>query len=232
MKGSSQGQVIARILKKLPTRLSAEVGKVVVSYSNLEYQFQAIVATILQLQKPEARLALSQPPVFESLDVVQDLLALRALYAEFDFVSFRVRLVTINTLRNNISHGIWLRHPDTKEIFLRLTKGQWDKQQSFAPPVRRIVFPQSIPMGHKECAKVTAMIADAIKGATRLGALVDAMRKASPDRFRERSPLVDPLARRIPPKPRGLRVASAERPSTKMKREALIAAALAKKDVK
>lgn len=201
MKVSAESTVVAKVLKRLPTRLSCEVGKVVVAYSNLEHQFTAIIATILQLHKPEARLVLQSPPVFESLDTVQDLLALKALYTDLDFVTLRAELKELNALRNSIAHGIWLRHPTTKQVYLRLTRGQWKKRQAFDPPVRRVVFPESIPMGPKECAKITKRIDAAIRTVNLLGRAVDRMRETSPDRFRQRAPLVDPLARRTPPKP-------------------------------
>jgi hypothetical protein len=203
MKVSNQSVIEAKVLHRLPASIALQVGRVAIAYSNLEHQFTAIIAVILALHKPEARLVLQSPPVYDSLDIVQDLLALRGIRPRFDFVAYRAELKEINIWRNNVAHGIWLKHPKTKQIYLRLTRGKWKKQQAFDPDVRRVVFPESVLFGPKQGRELVARINQAIYRARELGGQVDAHVATSPDRFPKQAPLVDPLARRKEPKPRG-----------------------------
>ena len=225
MKVSSQSRIEADVLVEIPGDMSLEVGNLVVAYSNLEHQFTAIIAIILQLNKPEARLALQSPPIFDSLDVVQDLLALKDFRPKFDFTAFREELKEINIWRNSVAHGVWLRHPETKAIYLRLTRGWWKQTQSFQPAVRRVVFPESVPMGKVEIEAITTRIKAAIEKCHVLGGYVDGMLAALPERFGQRAPLVDPLARRDAPKSPALRVSSPEKPSKRDRRAARIESA-------
>lgn len=228
--GNPQG-LEAKVIRKLPAKLERQIGRVAILYSNLEHSFTAMVGTILQLHKSEARLVLQSPRVQDRLDVVQDLLALKGFHPNFDFDGYREQLADTNNKRNDIIHGVWLKHPHTGEIMLRLTRGYWDKKAN-EPRVKRAIFPEAVTMSAKDCGRFAKQIENAIQGSMSLGRYIDRIAKASPDRFRSRAPVVDPLARRVPKKPPALRSASPEKPSKAMRRKARTEAALAKKDGK
>jgi hypothetical protein len=211
MKLSSDSTMQAKVLHRLPPALSLQVGRIAIAYANLEHQFSAVISMILQLHKAEARLVLQNPPIFDSLDIVQDLLALRGLLPPFDFVNYRAELKEINIWRNNVCHGVWLKHPRTKVIYLRLTRGKWKKQKAFDPDVRRVVFPESVPFSPKQGAQIVSRINQAIYKAHELGGIVEALLETSPDKFPQQAPLADPLARRKAPKPQGPRESSQKR---------------------
>jgi hypothetical protein len=125
------GSVEAKVIHKLPASLLNEIGRVVVAYSRLEHKMTATIAMTLQLQKVEARMALDEPLLHDRLDTIQDLFALKGLLPEFPFDDFWKELKVLNALRNSIAHGIWLRHPQTKKIWLRLVRGHWKKTEAF-----------------------------------------------------------------------------------------------------
>jgi hypothetical protein len=204
---------------------------VAILYSNLEHSFTAMISTILQLHKSEARLVLQSPRIQDRLDIVQDLLALKGFHPNFDFTGYREQLDDTNNKRNDIVHGVWLKHPISGEIMLRLTRGHWPKKAK-EPRVKRAIFPEAISMTAQDCSRFAKQIENAIQGARSLGMYIDRIAKASPDRFRSQAPVVDPLARRVPKRQPTLRSASPEKPSKAMRRKARTDAALTKKDVK
>lgn len=201
MDADQSGSVTAKVIYRLPVELSKEIGRVAVTYSHLEHKMTAMIGMILQLQKPEARLALDEPPVWERLDTIQDLFALKALIPEFPFKVFWEELKEINAQRNNLVHGIWLRHPKTRAIWLRLTRGHWKRTEAGLPKVRRVIRPEAIPMTAKEARKVTIRTQKAIRQMDDLGAILDNAIRTFPDRFRPPAPVVDPIARRSSVKP-------------------------------
>ncbi|HEX4302095.1 MAG TPA: hypothetical protein VHZ78_04845 [Rhizomicrobium sp.] len=194
--------VQAKVIHKLPVGLLTEIGRVVVAYSRLEHEMTAVIAMTLQLQKPEARLVLDEPPIHDRLNTIQDLFALKGLLPDFPFEDAWNELKAINTLRNMIAHGIWLRHPETKKVWLRLTGGHWKRTEAFQPKVRRIIRPESAPMDSAECKAIRLRIEAALKQIQVLGAILDNARRTFPERFRPPAPVVDPLARRTADKRR------------------------------
>lgn len=204
----SSGPIEAKVIYRLPASLSKEVGAVAVTYSHLEHKLTALIAMILQLQKPEARLVLDDPPIFDRLDTIQDLFALKGLLPDFPFKEFWEELKELNSQRNNIVHGIWLEHPETGKVWLRLTKGHWKRTAAHQPKVRRIIRPESMEMGAEQCKEVRLKIEAAIGQVDVLGGILDNALQTFPDRFRPPAPVVDPLARRSHVKPQSQRKAS------------------------
>ena len=190
------GSVEAKVIHKLPASLLNEIGRVVVTYSRLEHALTAVIAMMLQLQKAEARLVLDEPPIFERLNTIQDLFALKGLIPDFPFDTFWKELKAINKMRNSVAHGVWLRHPQTKATWLRLVSGHWTRTEAHQQKVSRVIRPESVPMDTKECKAIRLRIEAALKQVDVLGNILDNARRTFPDRFRPPAPVVDPLARR------------------------------------
>lgn len=197
--------VEAVIIYRLPPRMSNIVGRIIVRYAALEYKLNAAIAVMLQLQRVEWRLVLKEPRVHERLETIQDLLALRDITIATNFEEFSDLLETVNRERDQIAHGIWLQHPVTKKIYLRLTKGMWKRTAPYQNKIKRPIAPQSILFGVEECRAVLARIDGAIKLIQVLGREIDAARKASPGKFRSLSPVVNPLGHRTAEKQRAPR---------------------------
>lgn len=197
--------VEATVLRKLPATLERQIGRVGYLYTYLENCFTSMIAVILQLNKVEARLVVTSPRVQDRLTVVQDLLALKGIRLNFDFDGFREELKAINDQRNDVIHGLWLQLPGTRQIWLRITRGNWKKAQSHAPQVRRIIVPQANPVDADWCKEVAGQIVAATNKANRLGRAIDRLIATSPDRFRPPGPVVDPLGQRHKPKKRRAR---------------------------
>jgi len=195
--------VEAAIIHKLPVKLNTAIGRVIVTYAALEHKLSMVIAVILQLQKAEARLVMKEPRIPDRLDTIQDLLALRDITVATNFIKMRELLDTANRERDQLAHGVWLRHPKTRKLYLRLTKGTWKRTGANQNKIKRHVFPQSIPYSATECLSTLATIARAIELTQMLGAEVDAELQTSPDKFRPLAPVLNPLGHRSPIKERG-----------------------------
>ena len=188
----------AEIVHELPDGLAALVGRVVVTYAKLEHKLTMLSALLLQLNKAESRITLRTPRATERLDMALDLFAVKNITIKMDFVALRQTLERATSGRDILAHGLWLEHPETKELYLRLTRGKWPKNMTRGTTVTRAVFPQSIPYNEENCKATLALIQQALSGVDQLGEEIDAALQAFPERFREPSPLLNPLGGRTP----------------------------------
>jgi hypothetical protein len=191
----------AEVVHNLPKQIAAGIGNVIVGTSKLEHKLTSMIGLILQMDKAEMRLTLRQPRIEERLDIILELFALKALNLDFDFTAFRKTLIEIGGKRHRLAHGIWLQHPETDQLYLRLARGSWPK--SLLEPqsdgkLRRDTFPQSIPYGAEELDADNALINAALATMDQLGDLLDLALATYPERFRKPLPPVNPLGSHKP----------------------------------
>lgn len=186
----------AVIVQKIPYNIAATLGRINVCYSLIEHKLSSLAALILQINKAEMRIALRMPRAVDRLDIVLDLFAVKAIPISENISNLRTQLDEACSRRDNLAHGLWLKHPDTDVLYLRLTRGKWPKDLTNGQKIARTVFPQSIPIDLAYCKEALALCESVIKSVDRLGAELDAALQSSPEKFREPSPLIDPLGRR------------------------------------
>lgn len=189
-------QTEAEIIHDLPHGLASKIGLVVAAYSHLEHNMFMVVTLLLQLQRPEARIALRNGRPTDLLDTALSIFALRQIPLDLDTQEIRQALNAAKSERDYLAHGIWMRHPRTGQIYLRIAKGHWKEKSDDGHSVSRVVFPQAVPFGDQEADNKLRVIEHAITLVHRLGKAVDSALFAFPERFRQPAPILDPLARR------------------------------------
>jgi len=191
----------AKIVHKLPAALAAEIGRIIVAFAKLEYQLTMATAILLALNRVEARLVLKEPRLKERLDIIIDLFSIKHIELQTDTANLRETLEDAENRRNELAHGIWLRHPKTRALYLRLTRGNWPQPKHGYGKLKRAIYPESIPYDAKKCREVRALIEKALDLLEPLGAELDAARRALPERFRLPSPVLNPLGGHVPKRP-------------------------------
>ena len=141
----------ALIVQKIPYNIAATLGRINVCYSLIEHKLSSLAALILQINKAEMRIALRMPRAVDRLDIVIDLFAVKAIPISENTSNLRTQLTEACSRRDNLAHGLWLKHPDTDVLYLRLTRGQWPKDVTNGQKIARTVFPQSIPIDLAYC---------------------------------------------------------------------------------
>ena len=190
--------VEAEITHSLPATLKRRIGEIILLYTRLEHDLNGLSYLLLQLNKAEARLAIKTPRAAERLDLALDLMAIKKLLPTTDAVALRTKIERCTTLRDQVAHGLFLKHPQTGELFLRLARGSWPKDMTPEERVSRVVFPQSIPYGIAQADEAITTITEARAGVAQLGAEIDGALQAFPERFRPPGPNLNPLGHRKP----------------------------------
>jgi len=189
----------AGIVTDIPDNLATVIGKVIVAYARLEHKLTALSAVILQLHRSEVRVAFRMPRAVERLDMALDLLALKDIHPKTDIAALRETVTAAASARDILSHGIWLRHPETGQLYVQITRGRWPKDLSLGETVSRAIFPQSLPYGPDDCTRALQLCLRGLEGADELGAEIDEAMLAFPDRFRKPLRPLNPLGGRKSP---------------------------------
>lgn len=188
------------ITHDLPKPLKMKIGEIILLYSRLEHDLTGLSHILLQLNKAESRIALKTPRAVDRLEIALDLLAIKKLTPTTDAVALRTLIERCSTLRDQVAHGIFLKAPETNDIYLRLTRGSWPKQMTPAAKIKRFILPQSILYGEDEANEAIAAITEARKIIQQLGAEIDNALVSFPDRFRPPAPNLNPHGHRLPTK--------------------------------
>src|SRR5690606_4578070 len=106
---------------------------------------------LLQLNKAEARIVLREPRAEDRLEMALDIFAIKGIEVQTDTESLRKTVSNATQKRDWLAHGIWLRHPETGDLFLRVSRGNWPKDATRGKAIKRAVFPQSIPYSAEDC---------------------------------------------------------------------------------
>jgi hypothetical protein len=187
------------VIHNLPDDLASGIGRVIVAYGRIEHNLSSIASLLLQLNKAEMRIALRMPRAADRMEMVLDLFAIKGItIKDLDTNSLKNEISEVSTKRDWLAHGLWLQHPETGEIFLRVSRGNWDKSETEGHKVSRPIFPQSKPFSASDCADILKRIEAILAEIDRLGSAVDHALKTWPERFREQAPLVNPLGHRKP----------------------------------
>jgi hypothetical protein len=177
----------AEITFDLPDDLAQAIGRLVALYAHIEHKLTSLSGLILQLDKAEMRVAIKTPRLAERFDMALDLFALKGIRMPFDTEAVKSQFTRLTTERDRVAHGLWLKHPTTGDLYLQITRGQWEKGLSDGATISRAVFPQSIPYSASNAEDALALGRQALQAVEDLGAELDRCLRQHPDRFQSPS---------------------------------------------
>lgn len=188
--------VEVEIVRDLPDEIAALIGRVMLGYAKLEHSLAMLTTLLLQLNKAEARIALRAPRAIDRLEMALDIFALKDITIQMEVSALREAIVKAASERDILAHGLWLRHPETAELFIQNIRGSWPKNLSNGEKISRTIFPQSIPYGAANCKAALDAVHKALDLVDRLGGELDHALRTFPERFRPPSPVLNPLGSR------------------------------------
>lgn len=195
----------AKVVYNIPDDIAAIVGRVMVTHSVIEHSLISISGYVLQLNRAEMRIAVKTPRPAESLEMALDLLAVKDIHLKTDTAKLRTDIEAACLKRDILAHSVWLEHPSSDALFLRLTRGQWPKAPLRGRVIKRAIFPESIPADLEYCKAALTACEKVLAGIELLGVEVDAVRQAFPEKFATPIPLLNP---------RGIRIQKAKLPKS------------------
>lgn len=142
----------------LPASLSREIGRVIVAYAAMEMVLSKIIYALLGVGPKEGRLAIREPRALDRFELIRDLANLSGIadYPGTKLLAEGIKEVMIQ--RDQLAHGVWVRHPETGKLLLRLTKGQWQPVKGQRGNTKRLVKPEGIIYGPESARSLHSLI--------------------------------------------------------------------------
>lgn len=127
--------------KNLPDHINLEIGKIVSSWAVLEFALKNIIFDIMDVSQQEGRIAVKDKGASNLLDTIRELLNFKNITVETNLISLKTDIEKIQGQRNNITHNVWVIHPETKKYCLGLVRGK----RSDDSKIKRILVPEPMP---------------------------------------------------------------------------------------
>jgi len=130
-------------VKRLPTMTAAAVGRILARWSYQEWLLTETAYKLLRLDPKEGRVAVREPRAADYVTMIEDLLRIHRITIKASLSELRKYLVLAENQRDRYAHGVWLRHPQTRELYIRRTKGNW-RPDLREPKINRKIKPEAL----------------------------------------------------------------------------------------
>jgi hypothetical protein len=198
------------VIVALPTALLREIGRVIVSFANLEHRLSVFTWVIMKIPPEVGRLAAREPRVPDRFNIISDLLELhKTPLKEDEARTLRTALEAVTTQRDQLAHGVWLKEPTTGRLFLRVTKGSWQPVSGQRGKTKRAIMPESVEYDVDDARSLRLLIDELRETIDRIATTYETARDQA---SREKSPL--PHQQNNQPRDRSAKAHSARRRSS------------------
>jgi len=160
----------------LPDEMSLEIGRLIVAYAYVEQYLQAIIYSLLSLDRGLGRLAVREPCATQRLDLIRDLLAARKLEEPgLNLKELRDALQDAEDMRNVCAHSSWVFSDERRSWVAVVERGQWaDVPKANRARKNKRIHPEGQVLSAKE---IKSYVLGTIGIATRLRKLQEHVAK-------------------------------------------------------
>lgn len=131
---------------RLPTNYSTNIGRVVTRYAFFEAQLRHAIYLLLDIDVKAGRVAVRNPRLDDAITMILDLMAVKSIKTSIDLKFLRKECKKIESFRDKISHGVWVKHSGTKLPVLQVTAGSYARTQG-GESVKARITPQALAIG-------------------------------------------------------------------------------------
>jgi len=133
------------VRRKLPVAYSTAIGRIITRFALMESLIRTLTYTVLGIGDVQGRVAIRQRRVADDLTTIQDLAKLAKIDLEVDWVDLKKAAKKVESYRDRLAHGVWLKHdatdlPVLQDFSAAYTRGatapQKPKLTPLAVPIR------------------------------------------------------------------------------------------------
>ena len=123
----------------VPLKYAATVGRIIVSWAQVEYRLRLVAKRLLGIGQKQARIALAEFRAEEMLTRIEELAELRPFKFKANIAAMKGRFSVGESRRNLIAHSAWLRDGQLFQI-------QYTKGRTPGTGANRRLYPEGIPV--------------------------------------------------------------------------------------
>jgi hypothetical protein len=185
----NSNEIAFPITATLPPSILREIGRCCTYHALIEWLLSRTTYLLLGLSDVEGRVSVREPRTTDRLDMIVDLLKLKAIsIPEINFSELRQLIQEAATKRDSLAHGIWVRD-SSGSLRLNLSGGQWTPPGDRGKTKRRVTL-EALEFDALVASRYTAAVGAAINEVKVLHDLVSKkveQSATSPQKCREES---------------------------------------------
>ena len=157
------------VRRRIPTAHSIQIGRIITRWAVLEWRLRNTIYALLGIGPKEGRITVREQRAENYITTIKDLMKIKRISIQFDLIKYIKFLKILREHRNNLAHGIWLKHPDFEEPVLQLIKGKWNPDPSNPKTkTKRVIDPEGALIRPQELRQFSQLIDKAIDAAAQL----------------------------------------------------------------
>jgi len=98
---------------RLPAAHTAQIGRFITRWAFLESKLRQVSYTMLQLSPKIGRLLVREPRAVDYVTMLEDAMSVMGLTTSIDLKNLKSGLGTLESFRDKLAHGVWVRHTKT-----------------------------------------------------------------------------------------------------------------------
>ena len=142
---------------RLPVSYSTEIGRIITRWSHLEWMFSETLYILVGTSPKIGRLAVREPRVEEYLTIMEKTARLQGITVSVNWKKLRTIAKKMESFRNRLAHGIWIKDPSSNWPALRQVKGAYAPKRG-AQSVDARISPASMPVPFDELKNVVRAV--------------------------------------------------------------------------
>jgi hypothetical protein len=162
---------------RIPKDLATEIGRIVTRFAFLEHYLMKIVYGVAEVEPKIGRIAIKLGRIEDRIKAIQEIMAIRKFATDFDFADYIKGCKQLETMRDRVSHNIWVKHTASKRLVLQATKGKIPLEKG-AKAVDAKLHPVGIDISVPVLKRYVGATKHALTLAKTLGQEVDHHRRA------------------------------------------------------
>lgn len=133
------------VRRRLPVAYSTEIGRIITRFAFLQSQLRELTYKLLIVSRKQGRLAVREPRIDDHITMIEDLATLAGIDPKVDWKKLRKPCRELESFRNRLAHGIWLKHSSTKTPVLQDFSSAYTQGGPDTPKKPRI-HPLAVPV--------------------------------------------------------------------------------------
>lgn len=157
---------------RLPVAYSTEIGRIITRWAFLESRLRDAAHKLVKVHPKIGRVAVREPRVVDHVTMIEDLARLRDIQLPVNWKQFRKMLQNLESVRDKIAHGLWLKHDKHRVPVLQQTKGSYVPSPG-GQSVKARIDPLGVAVRLSDLQAITKDIERATRIASHICVLID-----------------------------------------------------------
>jgi hypothetical protein len=178
------------VVNDIPDNYAATVGRIIATWSEVEWMIRSSSYPLLGLTSKEGRVAVRDPRLEDHITMIEQLLSLRGLKIESNLPAIQKFLRQLANYRDLLAHGVWMRD-ENNNLYIQHVSGNWQPDKS-GPSISRKISPEGVQVELKTLEMLLQLMRSVLETVRDMSSEIVRVAASSPRRWPPQSSLDRP----------------------------------------